>query len=346
MRIGNRQSAIEARVPHENRQSTIGNRQLTALLWFEVTARVPPAEVEAVSELMRAVSPGGIAVEEPVDILGPELGFRVRGGEPVLVRAYLPSSELGAVLVDDLRRAMAAFPHVELVAKPLYEEDWAVSWREFFGVVDSGGRVIIVPTWIEHQPLPGQLAIRLDPGQAFGTGHHETTRLCLLALEDLVAPGIAVLDVGTGSGVLAIAAVLLGAGSVTAIDIDPIAADVARANSEANGVGHRISISAGVLTAGHGRTYDLVVANISTDANVGLAPLFSEVVAPGGSLVLSGILAPDAGRVRAAMSAGGFDLQAMRHERDWCLLEFRRPVSSLTEPVTSLRRPKHPVRGP
>jgi ribosomal protein L11 methyltransferase len=294
------------------------------LLWFEVTAHVPPAEVEAVSELMRAVSPGGIAVEEPIDILGPEMGFRVRPGDPVLVRAYLPSSELGAVLVDDLRQAIAAFPNVELIARPLYEQDWAVSWREFFGVVDTGGRVVIVPTWIDHEPLPGQLVIRLDPGQAFGTGHHETTRLCLIALEDLVTPGIAVLDVGTGSGVLAIAAVLLGARSVTAIDIDPIAADVARANCEANGIGSEVAISAGVLTADHGHAYDVVVANISTDANVGLAPAFAKVVVPGGALVLSGILAPDARRVQAAMSAEGFHLQTMRHERDWCLLEFRR----------------------
>ena len=159
------------------------------MLWYEISAQTPPDDVEAVSELMRAVSPGGVVIEEPIDILGPEKGFHVRGGEPVLVRAYLPASELGAVLTDDLRHSMAAFPAVELTARPIYEEDWAVSWREFFGVVDSGGRCIIVPTWIDHEALPGQLAIRLDPGQAFGTGHHETTRLCLLALDDAVRAG-------------------------------------------------------------------------------------------------------------------------------------------------------------
>lgn len=299
------------------------NRELTSL-WFEITARVPPVEVEAVSELMRAVSPGGITVEEPIDILGPELGFRVRPGEAVLVRAYLPSSELGAVLTEDLRRSMEAFPHVELIAKPIYEQDWSVSWREFFGVVDPGGRVIIVPTWIDHEPAPGQLAIRLDPGQAFGTGHHETTRLCLLALEDLVIAGVDVLDVGTGSGVLSVAAILLGAAHVDAIDIDPIAAEVARNNCDANGMGDRVAISAGVLSPEHPRDYALVVSNISTDANIGLAPAFGRVVAPGGSLVLSGILAPDAARVRRAMEAHGLSLVAMGHERDWCSLTFRR----------------------
>ncbi|MEO6045082.1 MAG: 50S ribosomal protein L11 methyltransferase, partial [Tepidiformaceae bacterium] len=202
-------------------------------LWFEITAQTPPALVEEVSELMRGVSPGGITVEEPVDILGPELGFKVRGGEPILIRAYLPSSELGAVLTEDLRRAMEAYPAVQLTAKPIYGQDWAVSWREFFGVVDTGDRIVIVPTWIEHEVQPGQIAIRLDPGQAFGTGHHETTRLCLSAMDELVRPGMAVLDVGTGSGVLAIAAILLGAATVEAIDIDPIAAEVARKNCDA-----------------------------------------------------------------------------------------------------------------
>jgi ribosomal protein L11 methyltransferase len=293
-------------------------------LWFEITAQTPPAEVEAVSDLMRGVSPGGITIEEPVDILGPEKGFRVRGGEPVLIRAYLPSSELGAVLVDDLRLAMEAFPTVELIARPLYEQDWAVSWREFFGVVDTGARPVIVPSWIEHEVRPGQVAIRLDPGQAFGTGHHETTRLCLQALDELVISGCPMLDVGTGSGVLAIAAIKLGASHVTAIDIDPIAAEVARRNADENGIGAEIEIAAGILTPAHTGRYPLAVSNISTDANIGLAKAFGAVVEPGGTLVLSGILSPDARRVAAAMATEGFALTAMRHERDWGLLELKR----------------------
>lgn len=293
-------------------------------LWFEITAQTPPALLEEVSELMRAVSPGGISVEEPVDLLGPELGFTIRGGEPVLVRAYLPSSELGAVLTEDLRRAMEAYPAVQLTAKPLFEQDWAVSWREFFGVVDTGDRIVIVPTWVEHEVEPGQVAIRLDPGQAFGTGHHETTRLCLSALDELVRPGMTVLDVGTGSGVLAIAAVLLGAASVDAIDIDPIAAEVARKNCDANGIGANVRIRAGVLAEDHAGRYDLVISNISTDANLRMAPAFGIVVKTGGLAVLSGILSPDARRAQAAMAEHGFAFIGIRHERDWCQLQFRR----------------------
>lgn len=293
-------------------------------LWFEITAQVPPMLVEEVSELVRLAAPGGITLEEPVDILGPEKGFRVRGGEPVLVRAYLPSSELGAVLTEDLRRSMEAYPAVQLTARPIYEQDWAVSWREFFGVVDTGGRAVIVPSWVEHEVRPGQVAIRLDPGQAFGTGHHETTRLCLAALDTLARPGITMLDVGTGSGVLSIAAVKLGVPRVVAIDIDPIAAEIARRNCDENAIGEEVAISAGVLTTSHEGRYELVVSNISTDANIGLAASFGTVVQPAGDLVLSGILAPDARRVIGAMQPHGFELVAMSHERDWCLIHLRK----------------------
>lgn len=295
------------------------------MLWFEITATVAPAEVDAVAAILRDVAPGGVTVEEPVDLLGPEQGFRVRGGEPVLVRAYLPGSELGAVLVDQLRVAMAtAFPHVELIARPLYEQDWAISWREFFGVVDYGGRIVIVPSWVEHTLPPGQLAVRLDPGQAFGTGHHETTRLCLAALEASVQPGMPVVDVGTGSGVLAIAAVLLGASHVLAIDIDPLAIDVAAANCETNGVRDRVTLRAGTLEPGAVPPHPLVVANISPQANIGLAPAFATAVAPGGRLLISGILGADIPRVRAALASHGFALAAIRTERDWALGEFVR----------------------
>jgi len=231
-------------------------------LWYEITATTPPLEADAVAAVMRDFAPGGVSVEEAIEILDVNHGFRVKGNEPVLVRAYVPSSELGAVLVSDLRTALEPFSSVELIAKPIYEQDWAVSWREFFGVVDTGGRVVIVPSWLEHEALPWQLIIKLDPGQAFGTGHHETTRLCLRALEQAVVPGHSVLDVGTGSGVLSIAAALLGADRVTGIDIDPIAAEVAATNVAENAVGQLVAISAGTLDGGQAR-HDIIVANIS-----------------------------------------------------------------------------------
>lgn len=293
-------------------------------LWFEITAQTPPALEEEVSALMIDVAPGGITVEHPIDILGPEMGFRVRGGEPILVRAYLPSSELGAVLVNDLRIAMDAYPSVQLTAKPIYEQDWAVSWREFFGVVETGGRIVIIPTWIEHEVKPGQIPVRLDPGQAFGTGHHETTRLCLAAMDGLAKPGVTMLDVGTGSGVLSIAAAKLGVERVVAIDIDPIAAEIARRNCDSNSVSEGIDISAGVLTPEHTGRYELVVSNISTPANTALAESFGTVVRPAGDLILSGILSVDAPKVVAAMEDFGFVQVSLAEERDWCCIHLRK----------------------
>jgi ribosomal protein L11 methyltransferase len=213
---------------------------------------------------------------------------------------------------------------VQLTAKPIYEQDWAISWREFFGVVETGGRIVVVPTWIDHRPVADQVVVRLDPGQAFGTGHHETTRLCLAALDRLARPGITMLDVGTGSGVLSIATALLGVERIVAIDIDPIAADVARANCEANGVSGKIAISAGVLAPGHAGRYELVVSNISTPANTALAATFAEVVAPGGDLVLSGILSVDAAGVIERVTAQGFEHLSTTEERDWCCIHLRK----------------------
>lgn len=293
-------------------------------LWFELTAKTPPELADAVAAVVRDVAPGGVSIEEPIDILGPELGFRVRGGEPVLIRAYVPSSELGALLVEELRRAMDAFPAVELSARPIFEQDWAVSWREFFGVVETGGRIVVVPSWTEHDPAPGQLVIRLDPGQAFGTGHHETTRLCLGVLDGLVQPGWQVLDVGTGSGILAIAAVLLGAEHVDAVDIDPIAAEVAARNCAANGVAERVRVRAGTFRAEDVGVYDLVIANISPEANIGLMPAFERAVRSGGDLLLSGVLEGDVTRVTAAAAERGFVPVETRLEHDWAAIHLRR----------------------
>ena len=289
-------------------------------LWYEITAQTPPALVEAVSAIMREAAPGGLAVEEPVDLLGPEEGFAVREGEPVALRVYLPASELGAVLTQRLRDALADFAEVELTARPLYEQDWAVSWREFFGPVEAG-RIAIVPSWVEYEPAPDQLIVRLDPGQAFGTGHHETTRLCLAALDRTVQAGAHVLDIGSGSGILSIAAVKLGAARVDAFEIDPIAADVARANCEANGASERVTVHGGfpaedVLPA------DLAVVNVSARADIELAGALAGALKPSGRLIASGFLTSDRDDVLAAFTEHGLKLTGEREEHEWALLEL------------------------
>ncbi len=291
-------------------------------LWYEITAETPPALVEAVSAVMREAAPGGLSLEEPVDLLGPEEGYAVRGGEPVALRVYLPASELGAVLTQRLREELAEFPEVELTARPLYEQDWAVSWREFFGPVEAG-RISIVPSWVEYEAAPGQLIVRLDPGQAFGTGHHETTRLCLEALDETVQPGAHVLDIGAGSGILSIAAAKLGASRVDAFEIDPIAADVARANCEANDAGDQVTIHSGFPNEGVPPA-DLAVANVSARADIELAEALAGALKPTGRLIASGFLTTDRDDVLDAFAEHGLTLTGEREERDWALLELAR----------------------
>ncbi|MXY72734.1 MAG: 50S ribosomal protein L11 methyltransferase [Dehalococcoidia bacterium] len=291
-------------------------------LWYEITAETPPALVEAVSAVMREAAPGGLSLEEPVDLLGPEEGYAVRGGEPVALRVYLPASELGAVLTQRLREELAEFPEVELTAQPLYEQDWAVSWREFFGPVEAG-RIAIVPSWVEYEAAPGQLIVRLDPGQAFGTGHHETTRLCLAALDETVQPGTHVLDVGVGSGILSIAAAKLGASRVDAFEIDPIAADVARANCEANDASDQVTIHGGFPNEGVPPA-DLAVANVSARADIELAEALAGALKPTGRLIASGFLTTDRDDVLDAFAEHGLTLTGEREERDWALLKLAR----------------------
>lgn len=291
-------------------------------LWYEITAETPPPLVEAVAAVMREAAPGGLAVEEPVDLLGPEEGYAVRAGEPVALRVYLPASELGAVLTQRLREDLAGYPEVELTARPLYEQDWAVSWREFFGPVEAG-RIAIVPSWVEYEAAPDQLIVRLDPGQAFGTGHHETTRLCLAALDEAVRPGAHVLDVGAGSGILSIAAALLGAARVDAFEIDPIAADVARANCEANGVTERVTVHGGFPGEGVPAA-DLAVANVSARADIELAQSLAASLKPGGRLIASGFLTSDRDNVVTAFTEHGLTPMGEDDERDWALIVFAR----------------------
>ena len=206
------------------------------------------------------------------------------------------------------------------------DEDWGEGWKKDFKALDVG-RVRVRPSWIDAPPPPGSVEVVLDPGMAFGTGTHPTTSLCLAALSDLLAarPGVTVLDVGTGSGLLAIAAHKLGARRVAASDNDPVAVEVARENATRNGAALELTGAAVDEIAG---TFDVVVANILANVLVELAPALAARVAPGGVLLLSGILGPQEEEVRRAHVEAG--LQPLgdgdRRDGEWSLLALRRPA--------------------
>ncbi len=256
-------------------------------------------------------------------------GVEVRDGEGTPMPGAAPPPGR-AVLVGwfgeaaQAERAAAALGgKVEAVA----DQDWGEAWKKGLGPI-SVGRVFVRPSWVSAAPPEGAAEVVLDPGMAFGTGSHPTTSLCLSALSDLLAgrSGASVLDVGTGSGLLAIAARKLGAGRVRGNDNDPVAVEVARENAARNGV--EVELSAEPLARIDGR-YDLVVANILANTLVELAPDVAAHLAPGGVAVVSGILGPQEDEVRAAYAAAGLapDPGQDRRDGEWSLLAFRRERS-------------------
>jgi len=216
----------------------------------------------------------------------------------------------------------------ELTLSGMKEEDWANSWKKYYKPIRIAHRLMVVPTWEEYEPKEGDLILKMDPGMAFGTGTHETTRLCATLTEDYMKPGARVLDVGTGSGILAIAASKLGAEEVMAYDIDPVAVRVAQENCDVNGC---TNVTCGIsdLLAGvdtKGGLYDFVCANIVADIIVRMAGDIICYMKPGGLLAVSGIIDTQADRVRAALEQGGLAHILTRAENDWNAMLFTRTV--------------------
>jgi ribosomal protein L11 methyltransferase len=215
-----------------------------------------------------------------------------------------------------------------LQVRTLRETDWANAWKQYFFVHRVGRRVVIVPSWreAEYEPRPDDAVLLLDPGMAFGTGLHPTTRLCLRALEDIpVERGMRVLDVGAGSGILSIAAARLGASYVEAVEIEPVAASVCQENVERNRVEDVVSVRLGTLQGTPDDPFDVVLANISIATLLDLHPLLAMQLRPGGLAVLSGVLAERADELWETLRAAGWRPERTDFEQDWVALLVRHP---------------------
>lgn len=293
----------------------------TDKLWTEVTVRVAPADVDAVADVLRGIA-GGVAIEPQIRALdGADFSYETLD-EPVSVRASLPGS-LAQPERRTLRQRLDALPLGQKLPRLQFVEvtdrQWDEQWKRDFGVMHIGRRIVIRPSWEEYERAAGELVITLDPGRAFGTGEHETTRLCLRALERLVRPGDAVVDVGTGSGVLAIAAARLGAASVVAIDNDPEAVMVAQENVEVNGLERYVRVVEGSLGGDLLKPHsaDVVVLNISS---VALEELADEVVAalkPGGYFVGSGFIEEARSDVLALLARSKLRMLGIESDGEW-----------------------------
>jgi ribosomal protein L11 methyltransferase len=279
---------------------------------------------DAWADALLAAGALSVDVADPHAGTGAETPLFAEPGEPVatawpvsrLTALFVAGTDVAAVVAQCTRTAGLARPAFETGTVP--EQDWVRATQAQFGPIAVGSRLWIVPTWSEP-PVADACVLRLDPGLAFGTGSHPTTRLCLEWLTARVRGGETVLDYGCGSGILAIAAMLLGAGSATGTDIDPQAVGAARANATANGAAATF-VEPDALAPG---TFDIVVANILANPLVLLAPALAARTRPGGAIALAGILDVQADAVAAAY-APWFKLAAWRRAEGWVLLEGER----------------------
>ena len=297
--------------------------------YIEVSVDTPEQKIDARCEQLAALGAEGFVIENEADFqnflennrqywdyVDAELEQSYKGVSRI--KCYLTDDEAGEAVLARIKAA-----HPEAVSAYTADEDWENSWRYCYVQIEIGEKLVVVPEWMDA-PDNGRIALRLDPGIAFGTGSHPTTKLCLAALESYAAPGVRALDLGCGSGILGIGALLLGAESNTGCDVDPMAPEAAMANAALNGIGEdKMRVYAGDIlkdaslrrTLGGG--YQLVLANIVADVIIALAAYARSFMAQDGVFICSGIIDDRADEVRAALERNGFTVVAHTSEEEW-----------------------------
>ena len=242
----------------------------------------------------------------------------------VQVRTYLPvNRRLGwrrARIEVGIRLLSLIHPIPPVESRTVEPREWEEGWKAFYTMIRVGGSLVVCPSWTEYAAKPGEVVVRLDPGMAFGTGHHPTTRLCLAEIERRMRPGAKVLDLGTGSGILAIAAAGLGASTVLGLDRDATACTVARRNVRANGLARRVRVVRGSIPRPDTSGFDLVLANISAKVLTELAAPLAETLAPDGLLIASGVLEEQSASVAEALRGAGLHVHDVQTLEDWAVL--------------------------
>jgi ribosomal protein L11 methyltransferase len=303
--------------------------------WLEVKVVTGRESTEAVSEKLIGLGAGGVSVHDELDWatakragLGeifPDLPAADNG--LITIRGYFPLSFLEEGKEEELQSFLLALPSFGLApavfsATQLNDPDWEQAWKQYWEPTPAGNKLMILPAWLDALPWPGRLVLRLDPGAAFGTGTHESTQLCLELLETVIAGGESVCDLGCGSGILALAAKLLGASKVSGVDNDEAAIRAARENAELNGMqlpfirADLFSEKAWSLL----NQADLVTANLTADALLTVCSRLRHVLFPGGRLIISGIVRHRQGEVLAAYLQEGYQLKEKRSAGEWVAL--------------------------
>lgn len=300
-------------------------------IWHELSVEVDAEAVEAVSELFgRYGFNQGVAIDEPYVQDGDGDNLEVAENRPFVVHTYVADSDFRPDVVEEIRTALWHLGQIrrvsDLTVTAIKEEDWANSWKDHFRAHRIGDHVVIKPPWQHYEAQHGEVVVEIDPGMAFGTGLHPSTKLSMLGVEQVVSEGDRVFDVGTGSGILAIAAIKLGAASADAVDVETVAVRATRDNALRNDVAERINVELGSVGNGEpfGGEYDVVLANIIARILIELSEPLVQATRPGGKLVLAGIIESREKDVVDAFAALGAAIITRHQMDDWVCLVLER----------------------
>ncbi|MGM7702057.1 50S ribosomal protein L11 methyltransferase [Pseudalkalibacillus sp. Hm43] len=310
--------------------------------WSEISILTTQEAIEPISNILHESGASGVVIEDPQDLVKVwdtsmgeiyQLNPDDYPDEGVVVKAYLPVNSFLGETVEEIKEAINGLllydidlGHNRITISEIHEEEWATAWKKYYKPVKISERITIIPTWEEYEKVStDELIIELDPGMAFGTGTHPTTVMCIQALEKSLTPGDEVIDVGTGSGVLSIAAAKLGASTVTAMDLDEIAVKSARLNIKLNKCQEQVNVKQNNLLDNIEGQYDLIVANILAEIIMRFDDQAFEHLKPGGKFIVSGIIKGKKDEVKQSLMNHGFEIQETLLMEDWVAFIAKKP---------------------
>ncbi len=311
------------------------------MAWLEITVPTDPAQIDTVCAALTAGGFADLVIEDQAqfedflqenracwDYIDEELQKKLQG--LCQIKLYLEDSDTAGM---DRLGALLAPLGLAMTAEAMEETDWAESWKENYTAVEIGRNLVVVPCWLTQEHHGSRLPVILDPGLTFGTGTHPSTQMVMAAMEQAVTPGCSCLDLGSGSGILSIAALRLGAACATGVDIDPKAEDISRENAGLNGFGPpeftaltgNVTTDRQLMDRLSREHWDVVLVNIVADVIIGLAPTLPRFLGPDTRLICSGILDTRLAEVTSALEAAGIAVTGSFSQEDWrCITAKRR----------------------
>jgi ribosomal protein L11 methyltransferase len=302
--------------------------------WTEISIHTTHEAIEAISNILHEAGAGGVVIEDPFDLIKEhdtsygeiyQLNPDDYPEEGVIIKAYFPVNSFLGETIEEIKQAINNLMLYDIdlgknsiTISEVNEEEWATAWKKYYNPVKVSEKFTIVPTWETYEPVSSdELIIELDPGMAFGTGTHPTTVMCIQALEKTVKKGDTVIDVGTGSGILSIAAAMLGAKEVRALDLDPIAVDSAKLNVKLNKVQHIVTVSQNNLLDRIEGSADIIVANILAEIILRFIDDAYRLLNSGGLFITSGIIQTKKQEVKEGLIRAGFTIEETLTMEDW-----------------------------